>query len=589
MKKYFFLLLLLTITNWSFSQTENDWLLKISPSLLEKSNRGEELSFLVVMHAQADLSEAKWIRTKEAKAAYVFQSLQETATQTQRNLVSFLDSRNISYQPLYIINALKVKGSIDLVQSLAQRKEVANILNDEAIKAEEPMETTIDQSISRNAVEWGIDMINADEVWAMGYRGQGVTVGGEDTGYDWTHPALIKQYRGYDAELDTADHNYHWHDAIHDYHPAHSDSNNICGINILEPCDDFGHGTHTMGTMIGLDSANQIGVAPEADWCGCRNMERGWGTLFSYIECFEWFLAPTDLNNENPNPALAPHVINNSWNCPTTEGCDSSNFEIMHMVVNNLRASGIVVVVSAGNDGPGCNTISKPPTFFEGSFSVGATAINDTIAGFSSRGDVTADSSFRIKPNVSAPGVNVRSARPGGTYGNSSGTSMAGPHVAGLVALIISANPDLAGQVDIIEDIIEQTSVPKTTDQKCGGLPGFFIPNNTYGYGRINALAAVEAALALIETGTYENPVSDFVKVYPNPFSNELIFSFDQVRGDVQIEIFDVQGRVILKDKMKAENHSLYDIDMTGQGPGLYLYRVYSEGNIQSGKAIKQE
>ena len=203
-----------------------------------------------------------------------------------------------------------------------------------------------------------------------------------------------------------------------------------------EPCDDQGHGTHTMGTMIGSEGDNQIGVAPDAQWCACRNMERGYGTPFTYIECFEWFLAPTDLNNENPDPSKAPHVINNSWGCPPTEGCNPDNFELMNIVVNNLRAAGIVVVVSAGNDGSGCGSVYTPAAIYEGSFSIGATRSNDTIAGFSSRGPVWSDGSNRLKPNVCAPGTNVRSSVPGGGYDYSSGTSMAGPHVAGLVASV---------------------------------------------------------------------------------------------------------------------------------------------------------
>ncbi len=588
MPKYFLLLLSLMIIHSSFGQTDAHWQSKISPSLWENSIRGKALSFLVVLEQQSDLSDAQWLRTKKDKAEFVFQSLTQTASETQRNISRVLDENNISYRPLYIINAIRVHGNKDLIQSLAQRSEVAQILNDENIISEEPIETAADGMSDRSVIEWGIEMIHADDVWAMGFRGQGVTVGGEDTGYDWTHPALIQQYRGYDAVSDTADHNYNWHDAIHDYNPANADSNNLCGIDLLEPCDDFGHGTHTMGTMIGLDGDNEIGVAPEADWCGCRNMERGWGTLFSYIECFEWFLAPTDLNNENPDPSRAPHVINNSWTCPLAEGCDSSNFEIMNMVVNNLRASGIVVVVSAGNDGPGCSTISKPASMFEGSFTVGATASNDTIAGFSSRGHVTADSSFRIKPNICAPGVSVRSARPGGAYGNSSGTSMAGPHVAGVVALMISANPELAGQVEVIEDIIEHTAIPKTTDQECGGLPGFFIPNNTYGYGRIDALAAVEAALALIETSTEEESLSTLVKVYPNPFSNELLIGLNQVRGEVQFELYDMQGRVMHKEKMSGDFQSLHHINMSDQMPGIYFYRICNEGTVQAGKLAKK-
>jgi subtilisin family serine protease len=211
-------------------------------------------------------------------------------------------------------------------------------------------------------------------------------------------------------------------------------------------------------------------------------MDEGDGTPATYSECFQWFIAPTDLNDENPDPSKAPHVINNSWGCPISEGCTDPN--ILKSVVENTRAAGIVVVVSAGNSGSSCGSVSTPAAIYEASLSVGAVDSSDNIASFSSRGPVTVDGSNRLKPNVSAPGVNVRSSLPGGGYGNLSGTSMAGPHVAGEVALLISAEPALAGDVLLLELCTERTAVPRTSAQTCGGVPGSEVPNNTYGWGR---------------------------------------------------------------------------------------------------------
>jgi subtilisin family serine protease len=336
-------------------------------------------------------------------------------------------------------------------------------------------------------VEWNLSQVHAPNVWALGYTGQGVVVGGQDTGYQWDHPALKNHYRGWDGT--NANHNYNWHDAIHGLNP-HNTGVNPCGYNLTAPCDDLSHGTHTMGTMVGDDGAgNQIGMAPGAKWIGCRNMERNWGTAATYMECFQWFLAPTDLNGQNPDPTKAPDVINNSWYSDASEG--TTNLLVFQTAVENLCAAGVVVVVSAGNAGSGCSTITSP-AIYDASFSVGATDSGDNIAGFSSRGPVTVDGSNRLKPNVSAPGVNIRSSVPGNGYaGGWSGTSMAGPHVAGLVALLISAHPELKGQVDGIERIIEHTAVPRTNSQSCGGVPGTDIPNNTYGWGRVDALAAL--------------------------------------------------------------------------------------------------
>ncbi|HMU04967.1 MAG TPA: S8 family serine peptidase, partial [Saprospiraceae bacterium] len=230
-------------------------------------------------------------------------------------------------------------------------------------------------------------------------------------------------------------------------------------------------------------------------WIACRNMENGFGSLTTYVECFQWFLAPTPVGGGTPDSDKMPQVINNSWGCPPIEGCDTTNFHIMNTALNNLRSAGCVIVVSAGNDGPECSTVRDPAAIFEGSFSVGSTMNTDAISIFSSRGPVTIDGSNRMKPNICAPGEGVRSSIPNGQYAAFNGTSMAGPHVAGLVALLISANPSLAGEVDLIEDIIEQTAVHLTTAQTCGSVPGTNIPNNTFGYGRIDALAAVEMAL----------------------------------------------------------------------------------------------
>lgn len=468
----------------------------VAPQVWEATAGGGEAEFLVVLAEQADLSTAVALSTREARLRYVYDALREVALRSQAPLRAELDGAGVDYRPFYIVNMLAVKGDRALVTRLAARPEVARIAANPRVRQPLP-EPWLDgmRSLSPQAVEWNVARINADDVWALGYTGQSIVVAGQDTGYEWGHPALINQYRGYNGV--TATHDYNWHDAIHANDP-HTPAGNPCGFDSAVPCDDYGHGTHTMGIVVGDDGgSNQIGVAPGARWIGCRNMEEGWGTPATYAECFEFFLAPYPIGG-NPIsdgvPSLAPHVINNSWTCPPEEGCD---WGTLQTIVGNVRAAGIVVVAAAGNEGPACSTVQDPPAIYDAAFSVGATDRSDGIAYFSSRGPVTVDGSGRLKPEVTAPGVGVRSSLPGGGYGSLNGASMAGPHVAGTVALLWSAAPSLIGDVDTTEWVIAQTAQPRF-DTNCGGDPGGR-PNNVYGWGIVDALAAVHGAQAGLE------------------------------------------------------------------------------------------
>jgi subtilisin family serine protease len=465
-----------------------NWQDKVDPRLLQGAPATNE--FLVILSEQADLSGATALKTKDAKGRYVFERLTEVAQRTQQPLLKTLQEKKLEYQPFWVANMIYVRGDLPAIQSLAQRPDTARIVANPAVRVPDlPVLPAPRLANAANSVEWNLSQVHAPDVWALGYTGQGVVVAGQDTGYQWDHPALKNHYRGWDGT--NANHNYNWHDAIHGLNPHNTNIGvNPCGYDLPAPCDDWSHGTHTMGTMVGDDGVgNQIGMAPGAKWIGCRNMERNWGTPASYVECFQWFLAPTDLNGQNPDPSKAPDVINNSWYSDASEG--TTNLFVFQTAVENLRAAGVVVVVSAGNEGSGCSTITSP-AIYDASFSVGATDSGDNIAGFSSRGPVTVDGSNRLKPDVSAPGVNIRSSVPGNGYASGwSGTSMAGPHVVGVVALLISAHPELRGQVDTIEHIIESSAVPRTNSETCGGLAPTAVPNNTYGWGRVDALAAL--------------------------------------------------------------------------------------------------
>lgn len=461
---------------------------KVDPKLIEKASETNQ-DIVIILKKQADISAVKAIKSKDAKATYVYHQLYKKAKETQTEIIEILNENKIRFRSYYIVNMISASCKMEMIKKLSLRNDVECIIEDGKFTMLPTPERDINQQSDRAPV-WGINKIGAPSVWAMGYNGQGVVIGGQDTGYAWEVNTIKNKYRGWNGT--SANHDYNWHDAIHQ-----NQSSNPCGIDSPEPCDDHNHGTHTMGTMVGDtdNDGNDIGVAPGAKWIGCRNMDAGNGKLSTYIECFEWFLAPYPVAGGLGDPTKMPHVINNSWGCPPSEDCNTTNFQVMEAAINILRNAGCVVVVSAGNSGPNCNSVNDPAAIFEGSFSVGSTDNSDGIAVHSSRGAVLVDGSFRLKPNVTAPGVNVRSCLKDGSFANFSGTSMAGPHVAGLVALMISANPNLAGEVELIEDIIEQTAFRLTSNQNCNGTNGSTIPNNTFGFGRIDAVAAVNRAL----------------------------------------------------------------------------------------------
>lgn len=497
------------------------WISKVDPAVMANAALGQT-EFMVYLREQADLSGARALGSKTAKGRFVYERLTAIARATQPSVVQTLDQFGATHRTFWVSNTVWAKGNLAVVQAVASLPEVAAIHAVGRGALELPPQ---DASAARNAgkvvtaVEPGIERTRADDAWALGYEGQGVVVAGADTGVRFTHAALRDHYRGWGGTPETSTHDYNWHDSIHipNWPPEPLNACNPGGPTGLgqpspTPCDDDellggGHGSHTVGSMIGSDNAgNNIGMAPKAQWIACRNMSNGVGAVTTYLECMEFFLAPTKVDGTSPDPAKAPHVINNSWGC--IEGCPPEPNPLRDSLIAS-RAAGIVYVASAGNDGPACNTIYFPLARYPEAFTVGSTKHDtDLISGFSSRGPTAADPNnlaepLYTKPNISAPGSNIRSALRGSDteYGTLSGTSMAGPHVAGLVALVISANPSLAGNVDRIEDIIEASAEKKTTAEACGGDTGTQVPNNTYGAGRIDALAAVTMAVADPATG----------------------------------------------------------------------------------------
>jgi subtilisin family serine protease len=419
-------------------------------------------NFYVVLKTQADLSGAASLRTKEAKGQYVFDALTQVAAETQGPILKALSTEKAIFQPFWIRNMIRVRGDKALLLKMAARPDVAEIFYEYQPTLDVDPPSAV--NASPETVEWNIIRVNADDVWALGVNGTGVVVGDLDTGVQWDHPALVNSYR-LQIPGTSSRHDYNWYDG-----PGGS----------TVPLDYDTHGTHTMGTIVGDDGAtNQIGMAPGARWIACA----GLGASATPMDCFQWFLAPTKLDGTDPRPDLAPHVINNSWSTATD----------YHAIIQTLYAAGIFYAKSAGNTGSACGTITNPGQWSE----VMATANfmqGDAISSSSSRGPVTIGHDVLVKPDIAAPGTSVRSSVPGGGYGYKSGTSMACPHVTGAVALLISARPDLAGQVDILQMLLKQTAEPKISAQ-CS--PYVSHPNDVWGWGILNAYDAVTAAQSM--------------------------------------------------------------------------------------------
>jgi serine protease AprX len=465
----------------------------IDPLLRDKARAARQPA-LIVLPAATQLR-AKRAMAFPERVADMVSRLQSEAERSQAPVLDLLRQRGVPHRPLWVVNAIRAELDAGDVEALAQRKDVRALMLDRARRIALPKPGS-ESDKAALAVEWGVATVGATALWDRGHCGQGVVVAGQDTGYRWDHPALMTRYRGWSASGVTHDH--HWHDAIH---VAIRIGTNPCGLDSAVPCDDHNHGTHTMGTMLGDDGgSNQIGVAPAARWIGCRNMDRGDGRPGTYLECFQWFLAPTDLAGNNADPALAPHLINNSWSCPPSELCFAAEIDLLRSAVQNLRAAGILVVASAGNSGDACSTIGDAPAPFAASFTVGASNSFDAIAPFSSRGPVTAQAAWGgtdpppapAKPDLVAPGVSVRSSLRNGGYGAMNGTSMAGPHVAGVAALLMSADPSLIGDPDRIEAVLRASALPLTSTQNCGDYPGGAVPNAVFGFGRVDALRALD-------------------------------------------------------------------------------------------------
>ena len=468
----------------------------IEKGLLAKLEKGVQ-RFVVEFSAKTDVrAAAKGKKGHAQRGAAVFKALSATANSSQAAALKIARAVNGSNAKSYwLTNTMYVTGDAKLARKLASVKGVSGIHATKVYPLVKPVATKAAILAAAGDPEWGVDLIGADDVWAEGVLGSGIVVGSVDTGVDFTHPALVNNYRGNNHD-GTFTHDYNWWDP----------SNSCPG----EPCDNVGHGTHTMGTMVGGDGPGPFtpdtGVAPGAEWMTAKGCEDFGCTSESLLSSGQFILAPTDMSGDplSADPSKAPDVVNNSWGSP------DPNDTFYLATVQAWRAAGIIPVFSAGNEGPFCGSNGTPGNFTQ-VISLGATDSKDNIADFSSRGP---SPTGKVSPNLAAPGVDVISSVPGGGYEAFSGTSMAAPHATGTIALMLSAKASLIGDFDGVLNALDVTAIDHPDDQ-CGSPdPSDNDPNYVYGEGRIDAKAAVD----LVKTGgTLSGTVTDSATSDPVP------------------------------------------------------------------------
>jgi bacillopeptidase F len=402
---------------------------------------------IVTFMDRVDLNEFRRLRRRARRSALVH-ALRENADISQRGFRRLLRHRRVRrVVDLWAINGLAIKVRPRLIRELAALPGISAIRLDETVKAPR---LALD---APSPSEWHLDAIRAPELWALGHRGAGVVVASLDTGVDLDHPDLGSRWRGGSNS---------WFDPT----GAHA-----------SPFDASGHGTQTMGLMVGGDAGGTaIGVAPDATWIAAKIFDdAGVATLSSIHLAFQWLLDP----DGDPDTDDAPDVVNNSWNLTGTVNQCVSEFAPDLAL---LRAAGIAVAFSASNLGPAFFTSVSPAN--GSGFAVGAVNGSLGLASFSSRGPSACDGG--VYPQVVAPGVSVRTADLtfGGVFPDSyvsvAGTSFAAPQAAGSMALLRSAFPDAS--VADIEDALERSALDL-------GIAG---ADNSYGYGLVDVVAAYQ-------------------------------------------------------------------------------------------------
>jgi subtilisin family serine protease len=371
-------------------------------------------------------------------------NLEEATAETHAKVVDAAPGA----QSLWLAGAIAVEGTRQEIEQLAGHEDVVRVEANPTFSVPEILQTPLEDTPETvDGSTWGVAKIAAPEVWGGFGRGQGVLVGHLDTGVDDTHPALAGKVAAF-QEFDSL-------------------GNPVASA----PHDSDQHGTHTAGTILGSSVRGvNIGVAPHARLASALVLPGGSGTFAQIIAGMQWAVGQ---GVQVINMSLGALGYSTIWNVP----------------IFNATLSGVLVVASIGNSGDGT---SGGPGNDPLSLGVGATHHLDHVAGFSSGQTLVSVpwlffTLTYVKPDISAPGVQVVSSIPGGELAAFNGTSMAAPHVAGAVALLQSANPSLMG------DPFATRAVLLGTIEDFGEAGR----DQRFGFGRLDAQSAGEQAVVL--------------------------------------------------------------------------------------------
>jgi len=519
---------------------------------LSSLNPGEEISVIVHLKAQADLT---MFRPDQQPA--MVGELHRVADGIQPAFLARFEGKLKAVGRFWIYNGFACTAGKEAILDLASQPEVDWVGENGRMILDE--ERPVGGGPGINVLEWNIAKIRADSVWRYrGYTGAGVVIGTIDTGADTSHPALRGRWRVTNG----------WHDAINGR---------------PDPYDDFGHGTFATGLACGEPGiiGDTIGTAPGALFIAAKGINSGGGTTYAQLlDCIQWYAGLVGIGQ-------GPQVLLTPWNMTRTD-------TVFWQPLRNLEILGVHIASRDGSSGPGSGTAQPPGNY---PFVIGASATDpsDAVASFSSRGPAPAgfpwDSSTawldpqwgtrtptnHVKPDLAAPGVNVKSCYPNGQYVNMSGDAWSIAEVAGAEALVLSKNSN-------ITPAQMWTILTTTCDTPLTGNP---YPNQNYGWGRLNCLRAVDATPSGVEAEA--SPLLREVlhlSVSPNPMREKCEFSMGSAQGASNtVRLYDATGRLIRS--LSGKGPLPWDGKDKGGRPAVSgVYFAVMEGKAGSGTRV---